>query len=314
MENDQIKANSNFIEMHWEGWIKAVDEEIKDQQEWEVHFQQALNSAMQTYRNEFLDQPDYYDTFQRAMAELLQLLEIPGLVQSLGKAREVITWPVRTLLKFGRNAFQSDFEEVDSGRDKGYEADLLRQLVDQVLTELASSTLFDRQDDESFSSQRQQEFHRLLNHSRSTIADRFVQKVSIYQTEFDQEIQVSAQQLYAHLEQQPTLLNSLRAARVTTDAAAVVFALKTGGLSLNDFILAPAMLSLSSYLTESSVGQYINIVKAKLKTRQYETVEALLTNYLGSNLDQIRESIAEKHQIQITMEEIKETESEFFRE
>ncbi|MFK8067428.1 MAG: GTPase [Gammaproteobacteria bacterium] len=310
--NDQGKINSNFIEIHWDEWIKPIEEELEDQQEWQEYFQKTLDSAMQTYRNEFLDHPDYYDTFQRAMAELLQLLEIPGLVQSLGKTREVITWPVRTLFKFGKNVFQSDAKKIDSGRDKSYEADLLRQLVEQVLTDLASSSFFKAREVESFSSLRQQEFHRLLSQSRTTIAAQFAQQVSIYQTEFDQEIQSSAQQLYTRLEQQPALLNSLRAARVSTDAAAVVFALKTGGLSLNDFILAPAMLSLTTYLTESSVGQYINTVKAKLKARQYETVEALLTNHLRSNLDQLRENVEKGSQIKITVEEIKETESEYF--
>ena len=96
--------------------------------------------------------------------------------------------------------------------------------------------------------------------------------------------------MYEKLEEQPAVLNSLRVARATTDAAAAVLALKTGGLSLHDFILAPAMLSLSSLLAESSLGQYLHSVKARLKTRQLEAVKILFARHLQINLSRIRQA------------------------
>lgn len=303
---------SNFIELYWRDWIKPVEEEINDQNLWNKNFQTATDSAMQTYRREFLDHPDYYDTFQRAMAELLVLLEVPGLAQSLGKAREVITWPIRNLIKFGKSVINSETEEIKSTRDKSYEEALLRQLADQIMTELAKDILADSSDEQSHSGLWQQKFRRTLSQSRQRISDQFEQQVSDYQTGFEYEIQDAAKQLYSGLEEQPALLNSLRAARVTTDAAAVVFALKTGGLSLNDFILAPAMLSLSTMLTESSVGQYINTVKAKLKAQQFERVEALFVDHLQKELDQLRDETAIENKFLITELEIREVENEYF--
>ncbi len=305
-----------FIKANWQNWIQPVQEEIQDDLAWQEKLQMAVDSAMHSYRNEFLDHPDYYDTFQRAMAELLDLLEIPGFGEKLGMARELITWPMRKLIGFGKSVIKSDSGEGEVSRDKSYEEALLRQLVDQVITELANNmandSLLDPVVEESHSNLWKQDFRRALNQSRQNISDQFERQVSAYQTEFDQEIQDAAKELYLRLEDQPALLNSLRAARVTTDAAAVVFALHSGGISLNDFILAPAMLSLSTMLTESSVGQYMNTVKAKLKTQQYETVQRLLFDHLQMELNKLRDQTLAESRFQISGQLIEKVEGEYF--
>lgn len=301
-----------FIKANWKNWIQPVQEEIQDDLVWQESLQAAVDSAMQSYRNEFLDHPDYYDTFQRAMAELLDLLEIPGFGEKLGLAREVITWPMRTLIGFGKSVIRSGSKEGAVSRDKSYEEALLRQLVDQVISDLANDNLLEPAVGESHANLWKQDFRRALNQSRQNISDQFERQVSAYQTEFDQEIQDAAKELYLRLEDQPALLNSLRAARVTTDAAAVVFALHSGGISLNDFILAPAMLSLSTMLTESSVGQYMNTVKAKLKMQQYETVQRLLFDHLQMELNKLRDQTSADSRFQISEQMIEKVEGEYF--
>jgi len=307
-----IDQPQNFIKANWKNWIKPVQDEIQDDLVWQEYLQTTIDSAMQNFRKEFLDHPDYYDTFQRAMAELLELLEIPGWGEKLGKVRQVITWPMRKLIGIGKSVLHSGSEKSGISRDKSYEEALLRQLVDQVITEVANDYSLDSIQEESHLSLARQDFRRLLNKSRQKILEQFEQRVSTYQVEFETEIQDAAKELYQRLQDQPALLNSLRATRVTTDAAAVVFALHTGGISLNDFILAPAMLSLSSMLAESSVGQYMNSVKAKLKARQYETVQSLLFDHLQTQLNQLREHAIGSNRFQITEQTIKEIESEFF--
>ena len=313
--DERIDQPQKFIKANWQNWIQPVQDEIQDDLVWQEKLQTSVDSAMQSYRSEFLDHPDYYDTFQRAMAELLDLLEIPGFGEKLGKAREVITWPMRKLISFGKSVLRSDSGAVVS-RDKSYEEALLRQLVDQVITELANNmandSLLDPAAEESHSNLWKQDFRRVLNQSRQNISDQFEKQVSTYQSEFGHEIQDAAKELYLRLEDQPALLNSLRAARVTTDAAAVVFALHSGGISLNDFILAPAMLSLSTMLTESSVGQYMNTVKAKLKTQQYETVQRLLFDHLQMELNKLRERTSADSRFQISEQMIEKVEGGYF--
>ena len=73
------------------------------------------------------------------------------------------------------------------------------------------------------------------------------------------------------------VLNSLRATRVTTDAAALAVALHTGGIGVQDFIIAPAMLSVTTLLAESALGRYMGKAAEQLKQRQQAAVRELFT-------------------------------------
>ena len=81
--------------------------------------------------------------------------------------------------------------------------------------------------------------------------------------------------LYEHLQEHPVVLNTLRATRVTTDATALAVALHTGGIGVQDFVIAPAMLSLTSILAEGALGHYMNRAQTQLQQRQLEAVRRL---------------------------------------
>ena len=78
----------------------------------------------------------------------------------------------------------------------------------------------------------------------------------------------TAQRLYHKLQEQPLVLNSLRATRVTTDAAAIALTLQMGGIGVHDLIFAPAMLTVTSLLAESAIGSYMHKVEHELKQHQ----------------------------------------------
>lgn len=88
------------------------------------------------------------------------------------------------------------------------------------------------------------------------------------QQAFEPQIEEAAKQLYKQLQTQPALLNTLRATRASADAAGIALTIKSGGLAPTDLILAPAMLSVTSLLTESALGQYLEKTKKSLKEKQ----------------------------------------------
>jgi len=98
------------------------------------------------------------------------------------------------------------------------------------------------------------------------------------------ETERAARALYKKLEEQPATLNSLRAARVTADAAAVVLAVKSGGLGAADLVIAPAVLSLTTMLTESALGQYMKKVQQDLKRYQKKSVSSMVNRKLKIKL------------------------------
>jgi hypothetical protein len=107
------------------------------------------------------------------------------------------------------------------------------------------------------------------------------------------------------------VLNSLRATRATTDAAAIALALHTGGIGLQDLVLAPAMLTVTSLLAESAIGGYIHRVEAELKQHQLNTVkQQLFTDNLRKSLLKLPEQLSTGLHFNISADQLRTAEAQ----
>lgn len=281
--NRQAQCDNSFrlIKKHWNSWLEPVDAEINARTRWEEAVDDALDDALQTYRAGYLDHPQKYDTFNRALAELLNLLEIPGLANALGTTRRAVTWPVRKLFKLGQSVVDPRHRDNPSTVD--LEKEVLEQVLNQIFSRLGTTALEQSeqaQEAELWWTILSQDLRKLRTQLDTSFQDAIVQ----YQKDFEPNIEQAAQQLYSNLKDQPALLNTLRAARVSTDAAAVVLAVKSGGLAATDLVLAPAMLSLTTMLTEGALGKYMDSVKADLMQQQFQLVKQLVADTIGNSL------------------------------
>jgi len=277
---------SNFIETYRSQWLKPLIDEQLFRSEWQALVDQATRKALDVYTEDYLNNADKYDTFNRALAELLTLLEIPGLAATLARTRQLVTWPARTLLGMGRTAVDGQLDRPDKSADE--EAEALKRSLDCALITIQGELL----------NQPQSPFWISLNHSfrehETHIRELFNQQSDVARAQFAPQIDAAAQQLYEQLQSQPALLNSLRAARVTTDAAGVALALKSGGLAPADLVLAPAMLSLTTLLTESALGRYLDTIKRDLKQRQREHIEQkVMQHVLSTELGALAETLSQ---------------------
>ena len=305
--NDRLPHLYRFVELHWPEWVNPIVTEHSARRSWDEMVEHAVERAQSDYRRDYLDHPQNYTAFQQAIAELLTLLEIPVLADSLNRARQVITWPLRQLMSAGKTLFGK--EEAHAVRDSNQEQLLLNQLCHHTLVHLTEEALR-----LSETESEQETFWRSVAQTvrtrRPGIEQQFMQKVAHYQESFQPEIERSANRLYEQLKQQPATLNSLRVARVTTDAAAIVLAVKTGGLSAHDLVIAPAMLSLTSMLAESTLGRYMDKIAAELKQRQLEMVSNQLLVPLQQELVEVKRYIDPAQQFNIPPGELAEAEQE----
>jgi len=280
-ETDRSGQNlhiNQFIEDHWPEWMAPIELESDAQNSWQHAVDTAIADAKDRYATRYLNNPQKYDTFNKAIAELLTLLEIPGLAGTLVATRNLVTWPARKLFGIGKSMTQRIAEPADQ------ELEVLDLILEQTLTSLQGHILVqlqETQDTQAFWSSMQ----KAITEQKLDIRERYTQRASEVQKEFEPKIEAAAQQLYGQLQSQPALLNTLRAARVSTDAAAVVLAVKSGGLAAADLIIAPAMLSVTTLLTESALGQYMERSKNQLKSEQQALIDrALLEKELGNRL------------------------------
>jgi hypothetical protein len=278
----QVRSVYNFLNLHWKPWTGPISAEHLASTQWRELIDSTLQGAGSQYKRDYINNPDNYDAFKRTLAQLLVLLEIPVLAKSLGKARQIIKWPVRKLFNLGSQYAQKS--EAKETLQEGVEKIVLNNLCDNAITSLITQVNLQQQENPNLAAWWKNISQQLIN-QRDPLVKSFDAQIDAYQISFEQQINSAAQELYLNLEKQPATLNSLRAARATADAAAVGLALKTGGIGMNDFLLAPAMLSITSMLTESALGKYIDRIKAKLRVTQFEEVKKqLLEGHLKKSL------------------------------
>jgi len=171
VKRNHFRYQTNLIHQHWSTWLAPVIAEHQAAEDWQRLVSKQIDNALIGYQNNYLNHPHYYDTFQQALIELLNLLEIPGIAKVLTKTRRVLTWPVRKILSFKKShrlgAYQSQ------------ELVLLNQQAEHLLIQLSES-LLDKIDTESRKNNWWKENYRLLRSQRNEMLEAFKQQADIY--------------------------------------------------------------------------------------------------------------------------------------
>ncbi len=261
-----VRFTQDLLKKYWQDWLEPVRAEHQAFADWQKLCNEVMQSALDSYQRDFLNHPHHYETFQQALAELLTLLEIPGLAGFLTVTRKILTWPVKQLMKLGgkRQHITNNSHEVA----------LLKQLAEHTLIQLVDKLL--DQAEHSQQSQWWKALNSLLRRERVSLMQEFGLATHNYHIDFQQDVEHAARQLYHKLQQQPMILNMLRATRVTTDAAVIAITLQTGGIGAQDLVIAPAMLTITSMLTESAIGGYMHKIENELKQQQLSRVKQSL--------------------------------------
>jgi hypothetical protein len=285
-----------LINKHWQAWIEPVLAEHQALDDWHFVVNNSIEQALTEYKRDYLDHPYHYDTFQKTLVELLVLLEIPGLAKALSKIRRLLTWPLRQFMLLGKVKKNSLYASQ--------ELTLLNQIGEHLLIQLADQ-LLEIVDSEHGQQAWWQSLYRQLREQRTTILQDFNQAAFEYHDDFQQEVEASARRLYRRLEQHPVVLNGIRATRITTDAVLMGLVIHAGGIGASDLFLTPAMLSITSLLTESAIGGYMNKVEADLKHQQLLTVKnRLFTEVVQQLLYQLPQFMTDHNRFAISAEQL----------
>ncbi len=295
------RLEQELLQKHWQTWLEPVRAEHSLLNDWHQLIDQVLQQGLESYQRDYLNHPHHYETFQQALAELLNLLEIPGIAGALAKTRKLLTWPVKKMMNIGKKRLHL--------ADSSQEMVLLNQIAEHVMIQLADKLI--NKAEENRQSRWWKEFSSLLRTQRPAIMASFNQTLEQYHLTFQDEVENTANRLYSKLKEQPALLNSLRATRATADAAVIAIALHTGGIGLHDLVIAPAMLTVTSLLTESALGGYMNRIEADLKQRQFEAVkQTLFSGNMKKQLLDLSGQLSSVSYFNISPEQLKQAESQ----
>lgn len=265
---------ARLLRRNWQTWAEPVAAERAASLAWRELVEGVVAEVLEAYKRDFLEHPQRYDTFRRATVELLHLLELPGVAGVVHEVRRVVTWPARQLFAAGREWWRSRRPDPARRRLVGEEL-VLHEIIDHVLVRLQRDCSR-RAVAGSVGAGFWRALVRRIEREEARLRVRFQQAAEDHRREFEGEVRAAAERMYRALQDSPVLLGGLRAARASADVAAVVLAIKTGGAPLHDLLLAPAMLAVSSLLTEGALGGYVHRVAEELKRRQFERVRHTL--------------------------------------
>ncbi|HEY8094691.1 MAG TPA: GTPase [Methylobacter sp.] len=295
------RFEQELLKSHWQTWLEPVFAEHQALNDWAELVDLMIKQAMDSYQRDYLNHPHHYETFQLAMTELLNLMEIPGLARMLAGTRKILTWPVRQIMKLGRKRLHIT--------DSSYEIALLNQIAEHTLIQLADK-LLDKAD-QGQQGQWWRQVNSVLRSRRQDVLQDFGQAAKNYHLSFQQDVDSAAHRLYYKLQEQPLVLNSLRATRATADAAVIALTLQMGGIGLHDLVIAPAMLTLTSLLAESAVGSHMHKVEAELKQNQFNTVkQTLFVDSLRNKLLQLPLQLSMATHFNISPDQLRAAESQ----
>ena len=303
--SEQSSFEKAYLNQHWQGWLAPIREEETALKTWGQLLDHAVKEALAQYERDYLEHPHHYETFQNALLELLTLLEIPGLAKILSKIRRVLTWPVRQVFRWGRFGKRSS-DAVDISQ----EINLLNQKAEHFLIQI-SEKIIDQIDDEPEKAQWWKEMNAVMRSNRQEIMEGFGQAALVYHEDFQGEVEDIAQRLYRKLQDQPAVLNSLRATRLTTDSAAIALAIKTGGIGLQDLVITPLMLSVTSMLAESALGSYMSRLEMELKQKQLATVkQQLFLAAMKVPMAKLPEQMEQNKRFNISLDRVEQAEQQ----
>jgi GTPase SAR1 family protein len=299
--SQHTRTEQALLQKHWHDWLGPVHEEHQLLADWQTLLDEVTTHALDSYQRDYLNHPHHYETFQQALAELLTLLEIPGLAGIMTGARKALTWPVRQMLKLGGKRPHI----ADSSR----ELKLLNQIAEHTLIQLGDRLL-----DKTAAGKQAawwKALSHLLRHQRPLLLQDFGVAAKNYHLSFQQDVEATAQHLYHKLQEQPLVLNSLRATRATADAAVIALALHTGGIGVHDLVIAPAMLTVTTLLTESAIGGYMHKIEAQLKQQQLAAVkQRLFSDMLVKSLAALPNDVSRATHFNISPEQLRAMEQQ----
>jgi hypothetical protein len=264
------------IERHLEEVLRPLVAELEMATAWEKTVTRITRGEfLDQYRSEYLNSQRYGE-FNQALIHLMELLEIPWVGPLMKLLRGVIRTPLRLVTGLlGRFLFGG--RTVDSEHRPEHE--VVAKLFETCLTALKSEaqTLANTRTHPAWTGVVQkiedQDFHVRLVRT-------FEAAYVTYRQDLATEVRRRSREIYAAVEQNPTLLTGLRSANVAVDAATLFLVIKSGGFDWSDTVVGPIVAGLRRVLLDAGMEAYLEHQKRTLQQYQFEAIQRLVLQHL----------------------------------
>jgi GTPase SAR1 family protein len=270
-----IENAERFLTTAGDSLLEVARQDLSALDNWRTLVQTGQSEFVNRYHNEFLN-GERFRRFDDAREQLMNLLELPG----AGKLLSMVLWFIRAPYRLTRGFMGKALTRQDAGNLS--ENDVLTGGMRAWLDLLRAEAL------------RRADAHPMWRHIVNgfngglgdSATDRFGNDLRRFQMHSSDEIDAICRSLTAGLEQNQSLLASLRVGKLLLDATAVGLAFWAGGLTWLTILYVLIFASLAHQLVEIVVWQVVEQKRATMKAHREAMVNQYLAVPLGDWLTQ----------------------------
>lgn len=292
---ERARKSLAFIRRSVENVAAPALAELDAARLWEEEVGRALEAFAEDYRQNYLEDPNRYDAFNLVGIEILALLDppIPGLSRSLTAVRRTLSVPGRLIAMGGRALWrmmtthaQPQTSEAPRQETHSAEVQTFHQAHERLLNDLARTISQQQQ-----ASGRHRPFWDALDwaweQNLSALQEDFRAELARHRERSEALVRQTARSIYDELAKDPVRLNVLRTGRITADAAAIIIAIKTGGVGVHDLVVTPALMSVVEAVSQALTENYVQHQRQSLKEKLLADTRAFADSVYGTRLRQV---------------------------
>ena len=275
LKRQGLRGAVDFLERRLVDVLRLLSAEVEVASAWESTVRRIIQTeCLEPYYNQYLH-GQRYGEFNHTLIQVMELLEVPW----IGPLSKRLSAVLRLPFRLAHGLFQRLLGGAHVVSQRAPEQELMAELVTRSLAALKAEaqTLADTATHPAWT----EVVRGLDSHAWHTqMVNRFETAYAAYRQEVEAEIQRRATAISQAIAQRPWLLNLLRGANLVMDTAAIVLVLKSGGLDWSDAVIGPLVASLRRILVEAGLESYLRRQEERLKQKQFEALQALVTIHL----------------------------------
>jgi len=268
-----VEAALRFLNNAGEGLLDVARQDLGALDSWRSLVASGQEEFSSRYRREFLN-GERFRRFDDTREQLMEMLELPGAGRLVSVVFNVLRAPYRLIRGFMAKSL-SGAEGVNLPEEQVLDSSM-RAWLDLLRAE----------------SLKRADTHPLWRHVvngfnsglADSVNDRFHQQLRHFQLSSADEIDNLCRGMTSGLEQQTSLLASLRVGKILLDLTAIGLGFWVGGLTWGSLITIPVFVSIVHQVVELIVWQYVEQRRAKVRSHKEATVKKSLAVSIGEYL------------------------------
>jgi predicted nucleic acid-binding protein len=280
LKRQALLGSLNFVERRLDDLLAPLRAEVAVAEYWHAVVDRTTRDEFyDRYRRDYLEGEQYVD-FNQTLVKLLDMLEVPGIGPIIATVSRGLKTLSAMVVGAAANVLRGLFSRKGRGESRMPERDVVVACFEHWLESLRNEAQIqaDRGDHPAWHAIARQlgDSSDFIVQSTENLGAAYLQ----YRQRMDKITDERARALYETIRENPRLVHSLRAVKLSADAGTAGLIIASHGLDWTDAVIAPLVLPAWRLLLEYVGEKYLDVQKAKLKQEQFDAFREMIEQHM----------------------------------